>query len=59
MDNDDFDCKASWKAFWCSLIILAAVWEVYDYYGDHYCSNTAIPVLCSKEQLYNQNDSSI
>ena len=38
----------SWKAFWCSVIILAAVWEVYDYIDSNYCDGIAIPVRCSK-----------
>lgn len=48
MKNED-NCGDAWKAFWCCLIALAAMWEVYDYYGQHYCENTAVPVLCSKE----------
>lgn len=49
----------AWTTFWCGLILLAAIWSVYDWYGDHYCEGTAIPVLCSKEQLYNYNDGRI
>lgn len=48
MDNNQNNNDAS-QAFWCGLILLAAIWGVYDWYGQNYCSGTAIPVLCSKE----------
>lgn len=48
MNNEDNGSSAC-KAFVCCLIFLAAMWEVYDWYGKTYCENTAIPVLCSKE----------
>jgi hypothetical protein len=48
MDNNQNNNDA-WTTFWCGLILLAAIWGVYDWYGQNYCENTAIPVLCSKD----------
>ncbi len=45
---DKKDCNP-WTVFWCGVVLLGAIWCVYDWYGKNYCEDTAIPVLCSKE----------
>lgn len=48
-DNDKDPTTEAWKVFWCGVVLLGAIWCVYDWYGNNYCKDTAIPVLCSKE----------
>lgn len=45
MGNNDKDpTTESWRVFWCGVILLAAIWSVYDWYGQHYCSGTSKPI---------------